>query len=296
MTTRYLISIATYRRPDDLVRLLDSLAVSVDRDRVDVVVVDNDAAGSARDAATSHELALTYVVEEEPGIASARNRGLQHFGPEHHGIIFVDDDEWVGERWFETLTSAAERTGGVVSGPVYTVLPDDAPRWMVRGGFYQRPALKDGQPMPSAATNNTLLLRSDWEAAGSPRFDTAFSTTGGSDIDFFWGLRQHGIAITHVADADVYEDVPPERLTWKWLRRRLVRNGIVNTRVRLKHGQPVVRALPRGLARVGYNAVLLAWNVVRGRGVQAKPLNAVLHEYGKVAGLLGQRVHEYKRS
>ena len=115
---RYLISIATYRRPDQLQRLLDSLAVSVDS-TADVVVVDNDSEASAREVAQNHAVVKAYEVESEPGIASARNRGLGFFTDDYGGIIFVDDDEWVEPSWYQTLARYAESTAaGVVNGPV----------------------------------------------------------------------------------------------------------------------------------------------------------------------------------
>lgn len=293
---RYLISIASYKRPADLQRLLDSIAASIDPLRTDIVVVDNDPDGTAESTVADHPLAITYALEPTPGIASARNRGLERFTTDHAAIIFIDDDEWVSPDWFRTLTSYAHESGSdVVSGPVLTILPGEAPSWVRGGGFYQRSLAKTGTSLLSTATNNTLLRRDAWIRAGSPSFDVAFSTTGGSDWDFFWAIRKSGATIRYCADAIVWEDVPASRLSFRWLRRRAIRNGIVNTRVKLKHGDPLVMPLLRGIVRAGYNGILLVVELVRGRGIQSKPLNAILHEYGKFAGLFGYRIHEYKR-
>lgn len=293
---RYLISIASYRRPDDLARLLDSLQRTDGINNADIIVVDNDPNETARRVTEAHPLKPRYLVEREPGIASARNRGLAEFSSDYYAIVFVDDDEWVNADWFSTLTEYQLATGvGVVTGPVITVLPENTPSWIIRGGFYQRPLTRTGTALLSAATNNTLLTRSSWITAGSPLFDTDFSSTGGSDWDFFWGIRKTGTQIRYCAGAVVSEDVPPSRLSGKWLRRRAVRNGIVNTRVRRKHGDPLVLSLTRGLARAGFNAVVLSLNLITGKGVQAKPLNAILNEYGKFSALVGYRIHEYRR-
>ncbi|GAA3655618.1 glycosyltransferase family 2 protein [Microbacterium marinilacus] len=292
---RHLIAIATYRRPDDLVRLLDSLRGSVDA-AADIVVVDNDADESARAAVEAHPLAPAYVVETEPGIASARNRGLESFTDAHAAVIFVDDDEWVEPAWYETLTAYARESGaGVVQGPVITVLPDATPEWIPRGGFYQRRVEQTGTELPSAATNNTLLTREAWVRAGSPRFDTAFSSTGGSDWDLFWGVRKAGARILYCAEAVVSEDVPSSRLSWQWLRQRYLRNGIVEARVRRKHGDPLALFVLRAVATLGVGATQTALDAVLRRGRHARSLRRVYIPLGKLSGLLGHRIHEYKR-
>jgi succinoglycan biosynthesis protein ExoM len=297
MADCYLIAVATYRRPTGLRQLLDSLQAGIGSMKAEVLVVDNDAEGSARSIAGEHPLGPVYVVEPEPGIAEARNRALAHFGNEYRAIIFVDDDEWVSEGWLATLTGYAEQTGAdVVVGPVVSVLPEDAPEWVRRGGFIQRPLLASGHRLSTAPTNNTLLARDAWVRAGSPRFDPAFSVTGGSDADFFRGICKSGATILYCADAVVHEDVPVERLSVRWLRRRAVRNGIAQTRVRLKHGDSMLRGLLGGVVYAGYGLVFLGVGLVRRRGLQAKPFNYLFLGYGRFAALANYRIHEYART
>src|SRR5690606_21033843 len=123
-----------------------------------------------------HPLSPTYLVEPTPGIAHARNRGLELFTEDFEAVIFLDDDEWAEPDWFHQMTRFVEtHNAGIVQGPVITVLPKDAPEWVTKGGFYQRRLRENGIELPSAATNNTVLRRDAWLAAGSPRFDPAFS-------------------------------------------------------------------------------------------------------------------------
>lgn len=292
---RYLISIATYRRTSDLRRLLDTLSASVD-DRATIVVTDNDPEGSARSLVRSHPLTPHYALEPAPGIASARNRGLKYFSDEYFAIIFLDDDEWVSPSWFYAMTEFLEtHDADVVQGPVLTVLPEGAPRWVLQGGFYQRRLRDTGALLPSAATNNTALRHDAWARAGFPLFDPAFSETGGSDWDLFWGIRKSGARIVYCAEVEVSEDVPASRLSKKWLRQRYVRNGIVEARVRRKHGDPVAGFILRAFATAAVGSIQLLAGFVSGRGLQARALSRVLIPYGKISGLLGKRVREYKR-
>ena len=296
VSEKYLVSVATYMRPEGLERLLDSLGAGTNG-RADVIVVDNDPDGSARAIGESHSVTTFYTIQSEPGIAQARNKGLEYFKPEYKAIIFVDDDEWVEDDWLKTLTNYLDSSGAdVVQGPVVTCLPDDCPTWIRRGGFFQRERVNSGTPLLSAATNNTALRRSAWVQAGEPRFDTSFSETGGSDWDFFWGIRLSGARIVYCNEAVVSEDVPPSRLSARWLLRRSTRSGIVHSRVCLKYNDHPYRALVKGVPRAGYYALLFVYGLVIERKIPAKPFSVISFETGKVLGLMGFRTYEYRRT
>lgn len=298
MTSKYLISVATYKRPEGIQRLLESLYRAIsDRDDVDVVVVDNDENGSAQEIVNSHPLGARYKVEKEPGIASARNRGLMCFEESYFAIIFIDDDEWVEPDWFTNLIEFTENSNAdVVQGPVVTVLPEDSPRWVRTGGFYQRKTRLTGEVLESAATNNTLLTRQAWLNAGSPKFDAAFSSTGGSDWDLFWGIRKSGSKIVYCDNAIVSEDVPANRMTKQWIQQRYVRNGIVGVRVCQKHNDPILPYLLKAAAIGMIGTFQMALEFVTRQGPQAKSLSRVLISWGKFSGFFGKRIHEYKRN
>lgn len=296
MTDRYLIAIATCHRPTGLQRLLDSLETVACSTSLDVLVVDNDAKGSARLIALSHKLSPAYVIEPEVGIVAARNRALQHFSDRYRAIIFVDDDEWVSPNWLASLTDFAARTqADVVVGPVVSVFPETAPKWVQRGGFYERRYPENGESLPTAPTNNTLLVRDTWVGARSPRFDASFSATGGEDTDFFRGIRKSGAAILFCGDAVVYEEVPMERLSLRWVRRRAISNGLVDTRVRLKHRDSVFAGLIRAARSAVYGILFLGVGLITGRGLQARPYNSLFFAFGQFAALFNYRIEAYSR-
>lgn len=291
---RVLIAVATYKRPDSLQALLQSLESATTSRSFDVLVVDNDATGSGRTVAESSPLSVTYVVEPKPGIAAARNRAVDEI-QQYDAVVFVDDDEYVVEGWFDRLLDYAEASpAGVVTGPVESIFPDDAPRWVVNGGFIQRPSWPHGSVLTAGATNNTLLKIDAWDAAGAPRFDDTFSATGGSDAKLFSVLLARGVQIEFCADAVVFEPVLPERMRLKWLARRGYRNGIVSARIwTLKHGR--AKTLVKGLL-LGLSGLIKALrDLVLARGLQARSFNGFLNGLGVVSALIGVRVHEYKR-
>jgi len=295
-STKYLVAIATYSRPSDLEHLLDSLLTSVDLDSVDVVVVDNDASASAEQVVLRHPLKPRYEVEPVPGIASARNRALDLFDSRYAGIIFVDDDEWVDPSWYRQIVSYADSTGAqAVQGPVVSVLPEDAPAWVRRGNFFQRLTEETGSELKSAATNNVLLMRTAWVGAGLPRFDIAFSETGGSDFDFFWGIRKSGAKILYCSEAVVFESVPQSRMSWQWIRRRYMRNGIAIVRSHRKHGESIYGLLLVRMLALVFGATRLAMQYVSRRGPQAQSVESVFKSIGAFCALTGYRIKEYGR-
>lgn len=294
---RHLIAIATFRRQEELSTLLTSLERSRGvSEGADVVVVDNDTGRSASNTVAAHSLPVKYIHQPVPGIAAARNSALELFGDEYTGIIFVDDDEWVAEDWFEALIQYAEGSvAGAVQGAVITQLPASSPEWIVRGNFYQRRLRSTGQVLESAATNNTLLVRDAWVGSGSPRFDEAFSVTGGSDWDLFWRVRAGGAEIHYCAEAVVFESVPAERATWRWLRRRYFRKGMVGTRIVRKHGGSTIKYL-------GVAAIAILWGVLqqtvyflRRKGMQSDAVERIVVNLGKFGPYLGVKIEEYKR-
>ncbi|MBD8467494.1 glycosyltransferase [Plantibacter sp. CFBP 8798] len=294
-----LIAIASFRRPDDLRVLLDSLLVSAAESQhtMDILVVDNDPSGSAEPTVRAFGDDVRYVLEPQPGIAEARNRSLDDFAGDagYDAIVFVDDDEYVSASWWDVLaTAAVNTTAGVVTGPVTSIFPDATPDWIRRGEFMQRAGHRDRERLTAAATNNTLLKRSDWERAGSPRFDRSFSSTGGSDARLFADLLAAGVTIEFCLAAEVFEPVPRDRMTQRWVARRAFRNGVVLARIGVTKRSALLTFAHGGfLAVTGFALALV--DLVRVRGLHAQSFNRTLHGLGVMSSFFGARVHEYKR-
>lgn len=297
---RIVIAVATFRRPMELARLLTSIAGS-DLEGLDVsiVIVDNDKHETARPVVEGFECAceIFYVVESDPGIASARNAALDVLARGAFDyVIFVDDDEWVAHDWLRRLIDAASASGAdVVTGPVRTLAGETAPRWMREGGFFDRREPADMSALATAATNNTLLSVASWRRFGSPRFDPSFSFTGGSDTDFFTRIvRISGARIVFCALAVVFEDVPSDRSSFRWFIRRQFRIGQVIYRVESRYGRPVDRA-KMGILHLGYGLMATLWGVASRRRLMAYPLTKLFRGLGMIAASSGYRIEEYKR-
>src|SRR5579864_5940100 len=90
------IVIPTYLRPDMITRAVNTcLAQEAVDVPFEIVVVDNDPAGSAQPTiaalAENSAVPIRYVAETRPGISHARNTGVASAAGRY--IAFLDDDE-----------------------------------------------------------------------------------------------------------------------------------------------------------------------------------------------------------
>lgn len=223
-STSVVIGIATRCRPDDLHRLLSALPAVI-RTAVDggvcatveVIVVDNDPAGSAAEVVGRSRLPVRYLPEQTPGVTAVRNRVLDETD-RHDVIVFIDDDETPADAgWLAALlhTHHAQRAH-VVAGPVRTVVMDgDLDPWVQAGGFFaraHRDHLATGDAITAAASNNLLLDAAFVRRAGV-RFDTRFGRSGGEDSLFTSQLRERGARMVWCREALVLDHLPAARQT-----------------------------------------------------------------------------------
>jgi glycosyltransferase involved in cell wall biosynthesis len=240
MSSHVTICVCTYQRPVLLARLLDSLAAlkSDGSFTWSVVVVDNDAAESARavveQPATPRRIECRYFVEPEKNIAKARNRTLANARGEF--FAFLDDDEFPVPDWLALMlrTCAARGADGVLA-PVEPHFESTPPAWMVKAGLFNRPRHPTGTwiGLGDARTGNVLMKREVIDGDAAP-FDARFGT-GGEDVDFFRRKMQAGRRFAWCNEAIAYESVPATRATPGYFLRRALLRG--QNSIRQKSGR-----------------------------------------------------------
>lgn len=223
------VCICTFRRESLLRRLLAELRKQRTGDdfTFSVVVVDNDAAQSARaavaEAAGADTLEIRYAHEPEQNIARARNRALANASGDY--VAFIDDDEFPEPHWLALLLAAhVKYSAAGVLAPVLPYYESTPPAWLVRSGITDRPRHPTGTQigLADARTGNVLLERR--LVTGSPEpFDVRFGS-GGEDVDFFRRMMGQGARFVWCDEAVVHESVPEARMTRGfYLRRALLR-------------------------------------------------------------------------
>ena len=303
---RLVVVILTYRRPEDLRVAVPLVLAQLEDAPCDgsVVVVDNDPAGGAMDlAAEIADDRVRFVHEPAPGIAAARNRGLDE-GGDADLLVFIDDDERPEPGWLRTLVGEWLRTRpAAVVGPVVSIYEREPEPWIAAGRFFTgRRRLPTGTEVDVAATNNLLLDLRQVRAAGV-RFDLRFGASGGEDTLFTRQLHRRGGRMVWCDEAVVLDVVPAARLTRPFIARRAFRYGNGWSRVALElEAGPGARAVRRaalsaqGLARIaagsGRVGAGLALSSMRHRAMGTRTL---LRGLGMVSGAWGHAYVEYER-
>jgi succinoglycan biosynthesis protein ExoM len=288
------VCICTLRRNAMLERLLRSLALQETSGLFDisVVVVDNDAAGPARETVEllRRELGidLTYSVEPVLMISAARNHALRLAKGNYIGII--DDDEFPPPHWLATMYRAIRtfRVDGAL-GPVIPFFEQHPPAWLVKSGFCERPVIRTGTLLrwDQTRTGNVLLKRSVFGEHGL-LFDLKYKTSG-SDKEFFREAAQLGYRFVAVEEAPVYEVVPPERQTKRYYLRRAVLQASNERKYRapLLHGMAKVFAPLKALAGLTVYTLMLPFGALRGSHLSIKYLEKCAYHSSWLLTMLG---------
>lgn len=302
------IAMLTYQRLNTLPVILPLLleqASSVDA-AVDIVVVDNDPAGTARTVVTHYaattSITLRYEHEPLPGIAAARNRALQAAAP-YDALVFIDDDELPSPRWLALLLDHWTRWGcAAVTGPVVPDFQVPPPPWVAATGVFDRKRRITGTEVAGAATNNLLL---DMAVVNrlALTFDERLGLTGGEDTLFTHQLIASGEVIRWCDEAEVTDPVPADRVSRRWVLRRTFRAGTSWSRMELELGGSGARSvriradlIARATANISVSGIHFAWALVR-RDIagQARSATRAVSYAGMLTGALGATLSEYRR-
>lgn len=294
------ICVATWQRPALLAQCLAAInRLSLPEHYAFILIVaDNDSGESARATVTDFSararLATRYVCEPERGLASVRNRLLEAALAEAADFIcFIDDDEFPQPDWLaKHLAAIKHYRAEVVSGPVVP-LHGDTPAAKTPVKSKRR----SGQTPPHVGSNN-VLFRSLLAKEQGLRFDRRYDFIGGEDHEFFERSALNNNRHVWVAEAVVFETIPAERQTWKYLLYRHFTSGNSNVvKYRARHGRlycwcyfmlKVAGKLPGGLIQLTLAGLLL------NREKAKKGLAKIAATTGYVSGLLNIIVERYR--
>ncbi|HEY6757868.1 MAG TPA: glycosyltransferase family 2 protein [Baekduia sp.] len=216
------VVVATRDRPASLSRCLDSLT-ALDYPDYEVVVVDNAPTTSAtgRLVATRYPSEVRCVLEAQPGLAAAHNRGLAVARGEI--VAFTDDDVVVDRRWLLELATAFEWAADIacVTGMIIAAeLETPAQVWTeARWGYGKGPVPRvfrssdrhrPGSLFPFAAgrfgsgANMAFRTRALRELGGfDPALGTGTPSRGGDDLAAFFSVIVAGYALAYAPGAIV---------------------------------------------------------------------------------------------
>jgi len=230
------VVIPTLNRLDCLKRALASVVSQEGLQGVtlEIIVVDNSRDGTAMALVAALEGPIRLVHEPRPGIANARNAGVQ--AAQGRWIAFLDDDEEASPRWLASLISVARRcSADAVFGPVEGRAEDGRAIGQFSGYFSRRLAKPDGADITSLfaylGTNNSMFDRARCFSESVP-FDVDLNESGGEDSLLLLRLKKCGCRFAWAAEARVVEWAPPRRLNWAYVCKRKFLSGQIRVCVR----------------------------------------------------------------
>lgn len=216
------IIIPTQRRPGPLALAARSTfrQTGVDFATLEVVIVDNDAIPSAKEAvralAAEAPFPVRYVHEPRAGVAYARNAAIAAaFAPT---VVFLDDDEEAPDGWLHALLSTQARLGAdVVFGPVRARAPSSVVRhrsYFER--FFSRLGPDDERILDTYFGCGNSLIRRDALPDWTTPFSLERNYIGGEDDLLFGQMQARGATFAWAPDAFVWEDPAQSRLTLRY--------------------------------------------------------------------------------
>lgn len=295
---RLSLVICTYERPILLARALASVAAldGLDPEHLDVVVVDNSAAGSARGvaaaAAARSAVPLRYVAAHPPNIAVARNAGVAAAGSEV--VAFLDDDQELAPGWLSAVTDGLARfPHDVFFGPIAPRFEAEAVSAPARAMFTRAGTLPAGAELSAFArgrgqpfvlsTANSIFRRATALPGPAP-FDPAFGQCGGEDFHLFCRLQHEGRRFGWLPDAGASDFVPRHRSGPAYLAERHYAGGQAFAAALIRTSPRPLRAaaliVAKAAAQLALTPLLAAVQTLSGR---AGPTLAI-----RIAGARGK--------
>ncbi|MDY8110717.1 glycosyltransferase [Fulvimarina sp. 2208YS6-2-32] len=255
------IILPTFRRPDHLVRTLDSLKAQETARSFAIIVMENDdesLAGAKAARAWFEEnpaQAGIALIAHDRGNCSAYNAGIQtalaHYADFSH-LLIIDDDELATKHWLDRLIEASETyRADLVGAPQTPVFEDVAAsrRWARHPVF--TPHYKSSGPVPILfSSGNVAIRRRVLQAMGPEWLDPAFNFIGGGDADFYTRAKDRGFTFAWCENAPVMETMPARRTEASWINARSVRNGAISSIIERRHGTGAQGGLKRHVRNI----------------------------------------------
>ena len=286
------LAIATQRRPEGLAKAARSMfrQVGVELGKLELVIVDNDAAASARpvvDAlAAEAPFPVRYVHEPASGVANARNAALAAASGDL--IAFLDDDEEATPGWLAALLDAQRRfAADAVFGPVQARAP---PAIVRHREYLQRFFSREGPAEAGVIAHyygcgDSLIRRAALPHPTRP-FLAERNETGGEDDHLFGVMQRAGARFAWAPGALVYEDPVPARLTLTYALARAFAYGQGPTYGCATADPPdwrgVARFMATGTIQAGVFGLIAVFQWLRRAPHRAFALDRAVRGLGKV--------------
>lgn len=297
--------VPTKDRPDDLHRMLASLAAQT-RLPEQIIVVDGSDPDIRHVIAGFPRLNIDYVRVFPPSLARQRNAGMQRLRDDITLAGYLDDDVVLEPDAIEKMIAYWDRAADDLGGTIFNITNTPPPNWVRIKSLFGLDDRTPGRVLPSGCTsilgNQQSDIETDWLCGGATiwrrevidrfPYDEWFAGTGYlEDVDYSFNVRgKYRLAL--VAGARLAHYSPPVRadrhfLLGRWqITNRMYLVGKYRAR-----GLSPLKAWIASLALFGLHLAqaLLRLDINsfnRARGNAAGMLDEILGRAGSVGGFL----------
>jgi glycosyltransferase involved in cell wall biosynthesis len=292
--------IPTHDRAASLARTLRSaLDLDFPPDGFEILVVDDSSTDETAEVVRELQRApgvpaIRYLRGKHLEVTEARHMGARAAGGEL--LLFLDDDVTLSPQWASAYASAftTHNDMAAAGGPIRPTWEVPPPEWLVE--FIDRKYPYTGGEIQFGPLS--LFERSDelvldprgyfFSANMAIRRDVFFDVAGfnpdalgrvvlgDGEIGLASKLWARGLLVGYVPDAELQHHIGPERMTVRYLRRRMSRQGSVDAYTQFHPEVPGRRALARHAVTMGYRAAARSvkaarhWNRTDPAGVVAQ--------------------------
>lgn len=299
-TTTVVIGIPTFRRPEGLKALLDSLVPQLEGMVVQVIVADNDCGTQAPAVVESFKDRIPSAVclpVKARGVSQVRNalvEAADRLAPQWQWLVMYDDDGVLTPGALANLLSAGERFGAHLVGGVVDGGSLSQANLLARHSiFAARHRWATGLVPRLNGAQNIALSRKLFDLMQPPFFRNEYGASGGEDYDFFRRTSNRGGKIAWCNESVVLEPPTPAQITVKGLLNRYFTTGTYMVVIDRSYdgARTVWLQASKGLVSA---SLRLVWGAVRFNGpAVATGILSVAHYCGRLAGLFGARSTRY---
>ncbi len=254
---RFSVIIPIYNRPDEIVELLDSLTLQSHKSDIEVILVED---GSERPCEKEiqcyfKELDIKYIVQENGGPGSARNRGAEEANGEY--LIFFDSDCIIPADYFKIVNAHLPENGlGMFGGPdkehsfftpIQKAISYSMTSFLTTGGIRGGKEKMDRFYPRSFNMGIRREVFKKLNGFSDMRF--------GEDLDLSMRAFEQGISVGLIVEASVYHK---RRTNFKAFFKQVFNSGVARINLTLKHKNTLkpVHFLPAAFT-IGYPLLLL---------------------------------------
>lgn len=291
------LSICTFKRPKIFSECLSSIAkLKLPEDiRVELLVIDNDKDGSAKETIEKYknkiDITINYFVEEERGLANARNRLITeavNLGASH--IAMFDDDILLPEDWLVNYINyyKSDEKAVIITAASYAAFTEKPPKHIEKNDLFKcSTTKKTGSIRKDAASGNVFFPVSIITELGL-KFNSEYVFMGGEDGKFFEEASNRGATIVWCNDCYNRELNGTDKINILWIIKRSHYNGYSAAQNAIKRKKPFLKIIYtiRQIFSFIVNCFLLPFSIILGFTAFVNMLGFTAKSLGRLQGAI----------